>query len=156
MSTTSPSLPRIPAGVPDQFDTRRGPPGRRALPPDRRRRWRVRVALRDDEREQIERRAALAGQRLGPHLRSCALIGSASAATLIDALVRTLAQARGVVGNLNQTSHRANLLIAQAKEAGLDLAGLQAEQRSILALEREVRDWMQETRAILARFEGRD
>jgi len=117
----------------------------------------IRLSVTAGELETIRTRAARAGQRLGPHLRSCTLIGSAESARLIDALVRQLAEMRGVCANLNQSSHRANLLIAAARggAAGLDLAELEKEQREILALERAIRRWMDETRETLARIEGR-
>ena len=117
----------------------------------------IRLSVTSAELDWIRARAAAAGVRLGPHLRACALIGSAESVDVIDGLRRTLAHARGALGNLNQASHRANLLIAQAKAgaAGLDLAGLLDEQRQILALEREIRAWMDETRETLARIEGR-
>jgi hypothetical protein len=109
------------------------------------------------ELERIRARAAAAGVRLGPHLRACALIGSAESVDVIDGLRRTLAHARGALANLNQAGHRGNLLIAaaQAGGTGLDLRGLLDEQRQILALEREIRAWMEETRATLSRIEGR-
>lgn len=117
----------------------------------------IRLSVSDRELETLRVRAARSGQRLGPHLRSCALIGSAESASIIDALTRLRGEMRGALGNLNQASHRANLLIAAAKAgaAGLDLPALEQEQRQILALEREIRCWMDETRAALARIEGR-
>lgn len=125
-------------------------------PPEALRTHTLRLAVTTRELDTIRERAARAGQRLGPHLRSCALIGSADSASLIDALVRQRAEMRGALGNLNQASHRANLLIAAARDgaAGLDLAGLLEEQREILALERAIRDWMAETRETLARIGG--
>jgi hypothetical protein len=95
-------------------------------PPEALRTHTLRLAVTTRELDTIRERAARAGQRLGPHLRSCALIGSADSASLIDALVRQRAEMRGALGNLNQASHRANLLIAAARDgaAGLDLAGL--------------------------------
>jgi len=125
--------------------------------PDALRTHTIRLSVTSAELDTIRTRAARAGQRLGPHLRSCALIGSAESARLIDALVRQLAEMRGVCANLNQAGHRANLLIAAARggAAGLDLVALEAEQRQILALERAIRDWMAETRAMLDRIEGR-
>ena len=117
----------------------------------------LRLSVTDSELETIRARAGRAGLRLGPHLRSCALLGSAESAELIDALARLRGEMRGALGNLNQASHRANLLIAatRAGAAGLDLAALLDEQRQILALEKEIRDWMDETRSMLARLEGR-
>jgi hypothetical protein len=115
------------------------------------------LAVTTRELDTIRERAARAGQRLGPHLRFCALIGSAESAQLIDALTRQRAEMRGALGNLNQASHRANVLIAAARggATGLDLAELEKEQREILALEHAIRDWMAETRETLARIEGR-
>jgi hypothetical protein len=117
----------------------------------------IRLSVSDRELDAIRARAARSRQRLGPHLRTCALLGSAESAQLIDELTRLRGEMRGALGNLNQASHRANLLIAAAKAgaAGLDLAGLLEEQRQILALESEIRRWMEETRAALARIEGR-
>ena len=73
------------------------------------------------------------------------------------ALARLLAEARGALANLNQSSHRANVLIAAARggAAGLDVQALEQEQRQILALEAEIRRWLSETRAMLDRIEGR-
>jgi hypothetical protein len=117
----------------------------------------IRLSVSGPELDQIRARASRAGQRLGPHLRACALIGSAESTQIIDALVRLRGEMRGALGNLNQASHRANLLIAAARDGagGLDLAGLAQEQREILALEVKLRDWMDESRALLARIEGR-
>ncbi len=117
----------------------------------------IRLSVSDRELDRISARAARSGQRLGPHLRSCALLGSAESQQIIDALTRILAQARGALGNLNQASHRSNVLIAAARDgaAGLDLTGLLQEQREILALEEAIRRWMDETRETLARIEGR-
>jgi hypothetical protein len=117
----------------------------------------LRLSVSTAELETIRTRATRSGQRLGPHLRSCALLGSADSAALIDALTRLRGEMRGALGNLNQASHRANLLIAaaQAGGTGLDLRGLIDEQRQILSLEREIRSWMEETRETLARIEGR-
>lgn len=117
----------------------------------------LRLSVTASELDAIRNRAARAGLRLGPHLRSCALIGSAKSAELIGTLACLRGEMRGALGNLNQASHRANLLIAAAREgaAGLDLAALLDEQRQILALEKEIRDWMDETRSVLTRIEGR-
>lgn len=126
-------------------------------PPELLRVHTLRLSVSTAELAQIRARAARAGVRIGPHLRVCALLGSAESAALIDALTRLRGEMRGALGNLNQASHRANLLIAaaQAGGTGLDLPALEAEQREILALEREIRTWMNETRAMLARIEGR-
>lgn len=126
-------------------------------PPEALRTHTLRLAVTTRELETIRTRAARVGQRLGPHLRSCALIGSAESAQLIDALARLLAEARGALANLNQSSHRANVLIAAARggAAGLDVQALEQEQRQILALEAEIRRWLSETRAMLDRIEGR-
>lgn len=117
----------------------------------------IRLSVTGRELEAIRARAARSGQRLGPHLRSCALLGSAESAALIDALVRQLAEMRGALSNLNQASHRANLLIAAARggAANLDLHALEQEQREILAFEEAIRRWMAETRATLGDITGR-
>ena len=117
----------------------------------------IRLSVSDRELDMIRTRAARSGLRLGPHLRSCALLGSAESAALIDALVRQLAEMRGALSNLNQASHRANLLIAAARggAANLDLQALEREQREILALEDAIRRWMDETRATLGEITGR-
>ncbi len=116
----------------------------------------IRLSVTSTELDTIRTRAARSGQRLGPHLRSCALVGSAESAQLIDALVRMRGEMRGALANLNQAAHHANLLIAAARSGavGLDLVALEQEQRAILDLERALRDWMDETRATLARITG--
>jgi len=140
--------------MPDHRPTRHSSHRR---PPAALRTHTIRLSVTSAELDTIRTRANRAGQRLGPHLRSCALIGSAESARLIDALVRQRAEMRGALSNLNQASHRANLLIAAARggAAGLDLVALEAEQREILALESAIRRWMDETRETLARIEGR-
>lgn len=126
-------------------------------PPDALRVHTIRLSVTGRELDTIRTRAARSGQRLGPHLRSCALLGSAESAALIDALVRQLAEMRGALSNVNQASHRANLLIAAARggAANLDLQALEREQREILALEEAIRRWMDETRATLGEITGR-
>lgn len=147
---------RISDGVRDQFPHRPGATGRPALEPSRRRRNRVRVALTDTELTDLRARAARAGRRLGPHLRACALAGNAQAAELIQLLVQMLGQARGVSSNLNQASHRANLLLAIARESAgsLDVAALEEEQRAITSALKEIRAWMADVRHVVALLTG--
>ncbi len=139
---------------PDDMPRRhRLPTGRpRAADP---RRHRLRVAVSEAELVAIRRRAG--AQRLSRYLRSCALLGSAESAALIDALRALRAEMRGALANLNQSAHHANLLIAAARSgaAGLDLVALEHDNREILALEAEIRRWLNETRETLARITGR-
>lgn len=145
----------VPAGALDQFRHRPGPPGRPSLEPHRRRRNRIRVALTDAELDQLRVRAARQGQRLGPHIRSCALAGSAQAAELISLLGQMLGQARGVAGNLNQASHRANLLLAVGRESGrLDVGAIEQEQRAIAGALSDIRHWMDDVRHVVAMLTG--
>lgn len=117
------------------------------------RRHRLRVAVSEHELAAIRARAG--GRRISRYLRACALVGSPEAAALVDTLTRALALARGVSGNLNQYSHRANSLMAAAKgSTGLDLAALAQEQRAMAALERDVRAWMDEMRSAIQALRG--
>lgn len=138
---------------PDDMPRRhRLPTGRpRAADP---RRHRLRVAVSEHELETIRGRAD--GRRISRYLRSCALVGSPEAAAAIDALSRALALGRGVTGNLNQYSHRANTILAAAAggSAGIDLPALIAEQRAMGALEGDLRGWMDEMRSALLALRG--
>jgi hypothetical protein len=133
-----PARHRLPTGRPRAADPRR---------------HRLRVAVSESELAAIRARAA--GRRISRYLRACALVGSPEAAAIIDALSRTLALARGVCGNLNQYSHRANTIIAAASPCGgLDLEALVKEQRAMAVLEGDVRRWMAEMRAALEALRG--
>ena len=90
------------------------------------------------------------------YLRAAALVGSPEAAAAIDALSRALALGRGVTGNLNQYSRRANTILAAAAggSAGIDLPALIAEQRAMGALEGDLRGWMDEMRSALLALRG--
>ena len=89
------------------------------------------------------------------YLRAAALVGSPEAAAAIDALSRALALGRGVTGNLNQYSHRANtILAAAAGGAGVDLPALIAEQQAMAGLEQDVRAWMDEMRSAVSAIRG--
>jgi len=133
-----PARVRLPSGRPRAADPRR---------------HRLRVAVSEHELAAIRERAG--GRRISRYLRACALVGSPQAATLIDTLTRALALARGVSGNLNQYSHRGNLLLAAARGDGaLDLAGLAAAQRAMYELEKDVRAWMAEMRSALDALRG--
>jgi hypothetical protein len=133
-----PARHRLPTGRPRAADPRR---------------HRLRVAVSERELDVIRQRAG--GRKMSRYLRAAALVGSPEAAAVIDALSRTLALARGVCGNLNQYSHRANSILAAASGGGgLDLAALIAEQRAMAALEGDVRRWMAEMRAALEALRG--
>jgi hypothetical protein len=138
--------------LPDDMPRRhRLPTGRpRAADP---RSHRLRVAVSEQELRAIKEQAG--GQCMSRYLRACALVGSPEASALIDALSRTLGLARGVCGNLNQYSHRANSILAGAKAGGLDIAALVAEQSAMAALEGDLRAWMDEMRSAVIALRGR-
>ena len=143
----------MPSYIDDMPLRHRLPTGRpRAADP---RRHRLRVAVSEAELAVIRERAG--GQRMSRYIRAAALTGSPEAAALIDSLGRALGLARGVCGNLNQYSHRANTVLAAAATAGgtgLDLRGLVAEQRAMAALEVDVRVWMDEMRSAVIALRG--
>ncbi len=117
------------------------------------RRHRLRVAVSEGELDVIRQRAG--GRRMSRYLRAAALVGSPEAAAAIDALSRALALGRGVTGNLNQYSHRANtILAAAAGGAGVDLPALIAEQQAMAGLEQDVRAWMDEMRSAVSAIRG--
>ncbi len=142
----------MPFHIDDMPRRHRLPSGRpRAADP---RRHRVRVAVSQAELDAIRERAG--GRRLSRYLRACAMVGSPEASALIDALSRAAALGRGACANLNQFSHRANLVLAIAAggASGIDLPALIAEQRAMAALEAEVRVWMDEMRSALRALKG--
>jgi len=128
------------------------PSGRpRAAEPRRRR---LRVAVSERELDTIRTRAG--GRHISRYLRGCALLGSPEAAAAIDALSRAAGLGRGAMANLNQYSHRANLLLAAARggAAGLDVQALEQEQRAMAALETDLRAWMTEMRSAVQALRG--
>lgn len=141
----------MPSLIDDMPRRHRLPTGRpKAADP---RRHRLRVAVSESELAAIRERSG--GRRISRYLRACALVGSPEAAALIDSLVRALALGRGVAGNLNQYSHRANSIMAAAKGGtGLDLVSLAAEQAAMAALEHDVRAWMDEMRSAVQALRG--
>ena len=132
-----PQRQRLPSGRPRAADPRR---------------HRLRVAVSESELATIRERAA--GRRISRYLRAAALCGSPQAAAAIDALTRAAALGRGACANLNQYSHRANLLIAAAQGGGLDLPALLSEQRAMAQLETDLRRWMDEMRGALLELRG--
>lgn len=117
----------------------------------------LRVSVSTPELEQIRARSRARGLRAGPYLRRAALLGSGETDALIVTLGRLLLELRGLAGNFNQHSHRANLLIAEARGAGrpLDLAGLEHEQRAMAGLVPSVEATAASVRTALAQITGR-
>jgi len=135
----------------DQFDSRAAASGRPKLDPARKRCRRLRLAVTDAELAQIGAQAAALGLRPGVYLRSAALLGGPDGVGAVDVLARLLAQLRGVAGNLNQYSHRANVALAQDPP---DLALARAEQSAMASLESDLSALAGEIRAALSALSG--
>ena len=117
----------------------------------------LRVSVSTPELEQIRARAQSRGLRAGPYLRRAALLGSSETDARLVALGRLLLEFRGVAANLNQHSHRANLLIAEARGQGrhLDLDAIENAQRAMAELAPHVEHTAASVRAALAQITGR-
>ena len=77
------------------------------------------------------------------------MIGSPLVQELLDLLSRLLAQLRGLASNINQASHRANLLLTKDHP---DRAAAAVEQREIAGTLAEVRQLMTEIREAVSRL----
>lgn len=100
----------------------------------------LRVSVSDSELAAIRDRARSRGLRTGPYIRRAAVIGSAEVDQLLVTLTRLQLELRGAAANLNQHSHRANILIAEARAAGrpLDLIAVGEEQSAMAGLSEEL------------------
>jgi hypothetical protein len=94
---------------------------------------------------------------MGPYLRRAAVIGSAEVDQLLVTLARLQLELRGLAGNVNQHSHRANLLVAEARGAGrtIDLDAVGEEQRAMAGLTDELARTAGAVREAVADITGR-
>lgn len=131
--------------------------GRHRRPEDLLRVHTLRLSVSDIELAQIRARVARSGLRAGPYLRRAALMGSSETDALIMTLSRLLLELRGLAGNFNQYSHRANLVIAEARGAGrpIDLPALEAQQAAMAALAGSIDATTETVRAAVAQITGR-
>lgn len=114
----------------------------------------LRVSVSPSELASIRDRARSRGLRAGPYLRRAALLGSGETDALLVALSRALLELRGLAANANQHSHRANIVLAAAGPAGLDVHALAAEQASMAALAGEIARASAAVRAAIAGITG--
>lgn len=117
----------------------------------------LRVSVSDLELAAIRDRARSRGLRMGPYLRRAAVIGSAEVDQLLVTLARLQLELRGLAGNVNQHSHRANLLVAEARGAGrtIDLDAVGEEQRAMAGLTDELARTAGAVREAVADITGR-
>lgn len=140
--------------MPDHTRRTEGTPRR---PPEALRIHTLRVSVSDIELAAIRDRARSRGLRTGPYLRRAAVIGSAEVDTLIVTLSRLLLELRGLAGNFNQHSHRANLLVAEARGAGrtIDLDALVREQAGMAGLAASIETTARAVRTALVQITGK-
>ena len=134
------------AGSMDSNNNRQ-PRGRPRRSPENLRRHALRVAVSDLELEQITVRAKACGLSVAAYLRRCALVGSPVVQGLLDLLARLLAQFRGVANNINQASHRANLILAKDTP---DPAAADAAQTEIVGTLGAVRTFAADMKPVVA------
>lgn len=117
----------------------------------------LRVSVSDSELAAIRDRARSRGLRTGPYLRRAAVIGSAEVDQLLVTLARLQLELRGLGGNFNQYSHRANLLVAEARGAGrpIDLDALAREQAGMAGLAASIETTAGAVRTALVQITGR-
>jgi hypothetical protein len=138
-------------------DHSRRSPGRPRRPEGALRVHTLRVSVSTPELDQIRVRARARGLRAGPYLRRAAVLGSSETDALITTLSRLLLELRGLASNFNQYSHRANLLIADARGSGrqLDTAALAAEQAAMVERAQAIESTATAAREALSQITGR-